>query len=255
MDLEQLHDKIETYLNKRMSKEEQEDFEQQIREDANIKQEVAIHVLANEAVYLAIEDDVKNKLDAIRVAHPLPEKPDATIVPFWQRRPFQLAIAACLVGVVAIVTYLSQSQIEAEPISPIMAIAELERVYPSAQEKGTGTDLPWTECISSFEQQQYAQAIECFNKYDSTDPKMLLYVAHSYLRMEQFKTAKSQFEQLLAREDILADSRLRTNLEYNWFVALALDQDKRLAPLLDSVLSIPAYTFYQEAQQLRQLTE
>lgn len=245
MDLEELHAKIDAYIKGELSAEEKLAFDQQIRENDEIKQELLVHLLANESISLMVEDEVRKKLDKIR----------PTVVPLWRRPAVKWAIAACVIGVVSLISYttiLRPNQEEKHRYTE--QLQSLTRISVLDQKMGDGTDVSSLECIKAYDDHNYNEALQCFDQQpDKNTVQIQEFMAHCYLKMEQYSEASTRFESLLKREEVRKEPDLNTAIEWNWMIALAGQRESRLEPLLDSVLKIPTYKYYEEAQQLQNL--
>ncbi|MCG8328514.1 MAG: hypothetical protein MI974_12550 [Chitinophagales bacterium] len=252
MDLEGLQNRIEKYLGKKMTAEEQKAFEEEIKEQPELKKEVLYHMLAKEAVKISVEDEVRAKLAAIQ------KKEDAAVgFSFWKNPVFKLAAAACLLGLIAwaAISILSSPSKNQE-------YAYAEKIIALASEPISGNNLgegnipPWQDCLEHYDIHEYTNALRCFKEINTSNLRVQQFIAHCHMHLKQYDIAEKQFEQLLneIQEEDTSNLRTRTRVEYNWLLSLMLQKDPRAVPIIDSLLNIPSYKYYREVQQLKQLS-
>lgn len=61
------YEKIETYLNGQMTKEEALEFEVKAEADENLAMEIAVQKFEQEAMELALEDDLRSQIKEIQI--------------------------------------------------------------------------------------------------------------------------------------------------------------------------------------------
>lgn len=255
MALEDKDKRIERYLAKEMSRSEEDAFEQEVNEDADLRKDVLAHQLTQEAINLLVEDDVREKMKAIKKSKLTPP-----VIPIWEMRSFQVLTAACIVGLVIISYLLIPTPFNDQKIDQLAWEKKLSEELPiimpaRSLNRGSDTDILWQGCTEYFAREKYAKALACFQSKDSSTFDLQWYIAHSHLGLKQMKEANLLFEQLLKLTDLPPGSDHHTLLEYNWMLTLAWLEDERLSPKLDSVLSIPTYKYYNKAQILKDLLE
>ena len=250
MDLEELQNRIKKYLGKKMTAEEQKAFEEEIKEQPELKKEVLYHMLAKEAVKISVEDEVRAKLAAI-------QKKEAAAVSFsfWKNPVVKLAAAACLSGLIAwaAISVLS-SPSEKEEYAYAEKIIALASEPISANNLGEGHTPPWQNCLEHYDIHEYTNALKCFEEINTSNLTVQQFIAHCHMNLKQYDIAEKQFEQLLNEIQEEDTSNLRTRVAYNWLLSLILQKDQRAVPIIDSLLNIPSYKYYREVQQLKQLS-
>lgn len=262
MNLDQLHSKIEAYLRNKMPTAERSQFEQDIKQNPEWKEELLLHALSHEAIDQMVEDEARQKLDKIRAkakkkppelvsaAEPVP----TPVIPLWQRPIVKWGMAASIIGVIAIIA-IQSGVFSASASSTIMAedVMQLEREIFSNNTLGGGTTDPWADCLEQYDDEQYSQAITCLETHDLNNLDVQQYLAHAHFRLEQFATAGQQFKQILDRPDLSPNTDVQTRVEWNWMLCLAMQNDEQLRNLLDSVIQLPNYRYYDEALKLQEL--
>jgi tetratricopeptide (TPR) repeat protein len=253
MDLGHLQYKIEKYINREMEEPERLAFEAEMEAHPELKEEVLYHLLAEEAVNIAIEEEVRAKLNKVKQASSNVVQP----VPLWKQPSFRWIAAACMVGLIAWIALRPGNREGGLPSEGYeQKVIALARVPVSDNVKGAGTeDDPWADCSRLFAEAAYAQALSCFETKDNTHLTVQQYVAHCHMQLKQYELAAQQFDRLRKELSGTNDPALLDKATFNWLLALAAQRDEQVQPPLDSLLRLPAFRYYTELQQLQEIIE
>ncbi len=243
MDLDQYYDKIEAYLSNALSPAERADFEAQIKAHPALKRAVLNHVLANEALGLAIEDKVSAKLD--KLAQLRQETTTTKIIPFWKR---PLAIAASLLFLILAGTILwSTQQYSNKALTRQFYAQSTTPTVRSDQE----TNIDFSNGLVAFSQEEYMLTIDHLHKIPKTDPTYLeatYLLGHAHLKTGAYEQAYQHFGALLSAPTPTTIDK--AEVEWNQLMA-AMNMDKAIFQKdLKAILANPQHAYYQKAMDL-----
>lgn len=226
-------DRIEAYLEQRLSSEEAEAFREELRRDPDLRQALLEHRLAGRAIELARADAVRARLDRIRQeSGPLP-------APVSRLRPLRIlaAVASLLLLIVAGGFLYARLNFTDQAL--------VDRYYQSATSStvaggSANADRFFEEGLYAFfREKDYEQAIESFGKVPANSEHYKAsqyYLAHSEFRAGNYFSASLHFSFLLEARDLPAFID-RNELLWNFLLTRLAAGDSKLAlrPLFNEI--------------------
>lgn len=248
MDINTNYDKIEAYLNQSLSTADKANFEQDLKTNPQLKQEVLNHVLANEALGLVIEDKVSGKLEKLaqqrQEAEPLP-----TIKSSWIKT---LSIAASILFLLFTGSMIWTNQKYSNEALAMNAYAESTLPIVRSDVK---VNPNYANGLLYFSKRDYTQAIDKLSKIQSSDPSFLearYVLAHINWQTKNYKKAGELFETLLATSN-LPSTIDRQELEWNKTLIMLQEKganDPAFQQVFTKILDTPQHGYYQKASNL-----
>ena len=248
MDINTNYDKIEAYLSQALSEADKASFEQDLKTNTSLKEEVLNHVLANEALGLAIEDKLSGKLD--KLAQQRQEAGKLHAVKGGWIKP--LSIAASILFLLFAGSTIWTNQTYSNEALAVTAYAE--STLPIVRSDGD-LNPNYANGLLAFSKKEYTQAIIDLAKIQSSDPSFseAQYVlAHANWHTKNYEKAEEIFDTLLATSN-LPSSIDRQELEWNKALILLQEKgadDPTFKQALASILDNPQHGYYQKAISL-----
>jgi len=215
MDLDQYYDKIEAYLGNALSAAEQADFEAQIKAQPALKRAVLNHVLANEALGLAIEDKVASKLERLAQNRKAKENPKPLNV--WWQQPLLVAAGMLFLVFASLAILANQNYTNQALASQKYAQSTLPTTRSEA------ADHPdFMKGMLAFREKEYSSAIAFLSKIPTDNSSYLsaqYLLGHSYLKTSNFKKAITAFDKILV-SNISTPTIDRQEVEWNKLMAI-----------------------------------
>lgn len=243
MDIDQYYDKIEAYLSNALSPADKADFEAQIKAQPALKKAVLNHVLANEALGLAIEDKVSAKLD--RLAAQRQATTTTKIIPIWKR---PLAIAASILFLILASTVVWSTQQYSNKALATQLYAQ--STVPTVR-SDQAMNADFSNGLVAFSQQDYILAIDHLNKIEKVDPTYLdakYLLGHAHLKTRDYEQAYQNFGALLSAPT--PPTIDKEEVEWNQLMA-AMNMDKAIFQTdLKAILANPQHAYYQKVMEL-----
>jgi len=248
MDLDQYYEQIEAYLSNALSATEKADFEAQIKAQPALKRAVLNHVLANEALGLAIEDKVAGKLQKLAQKRQAEASPPPLKV--WWKQPLSIAAGILFLILASLVIWANQNYSN----DALTKRAYAQSTMPTTR-NDTTNDPNFTNGMTFFRQQNYAKAIEALGKITVSHP---LYVSaqyllgHAYLKTSNFPQAIIAFDKVLTTSNLPKTIDVQ-EVEWNKLIATmnVKGADSSLFQKdLNTILNNPQHAYYGEAIEL-----
>ena len=250
MAVEDYFERIEKYLAQEMSEEERSQFEEEIRNNASLKQDLLKTILANEAIGLSIEDDIRAKLDKIK-AEEMSKEDGAQNQPKVRKlfSPIRLAAGiALLIAAGWIFTSIGNS-----------SDYQLTKQFYANATVGTlkGSDDPSPELQSGLQalikDRDYTKAIAEFEKIKSDNenyPSAQYYLGHAFLLDGQGPKALPIFDAVL-EGPLVASFIDKEEVEWNRVLALMGGDEEKFNAALASILANNNHSYHDEASGLK----
>ncbi|MEL6866338.1 MAG: hypothetical protein AAFP19_18060 [Bacteroidota bacterium] len=207
---EQLYDQIEQYLDRKMSKETHQSFEERLQNDPELAAEVQLHRDLGMAIQQEEADlAFRKNLRTIR------NNRKASLRPLPRRRWMRIASAAAAVLVLLVaLSYLFQS-----PTNPSQVADRYLDLPPiSLTEKSANTESTLLKAEQFYKEQNFSAAAPLFRQYLENNPvsyDVQLYAGLAYLKSEQYPQALAAF-------DVILNSDALNRSEAQWYKALCL---------------------------------
>lgn len=237
-------DRIEKYFSGEMSPEERQAFEAELKENADLQREFNKHTLAQDALEVAIEDDLRQSFSswdqewgAKGTARSLSSRK------LWYR----LSIAAGILIILSVSAWQwSVSQYSDQALFENYALAaEIPDI------RGAGNSNILAEGLSFLRTEQYQQALSFFQTIPPesdryTEAQYWLGVA--YFNIDQFDQAQAAFQTVVDRQDI------RFFEKAEWYLVLCHlgmgNTGPELQLALDDIQNQSDHGFNEEARKL-----
>ncbi|MDF9796167.1 tetratricopeptide (TPR) repeat protein [Catalinimonas alkaloidigena] len=256
----QLAEKIDRYLQGKMTEDEQKSFEYQLAQDANLRENVENTDIAREAVLQrGLRMEIKQIRERILQEDDEERPPSESIIPesdepkgraetkirklsFLQ---YSYRVAAgfslLLVAFVAVqMVMVSSEDLYADNI----ALSDLSEVT-----RGGGETASQTALLDAYQQNNFSQATEIFRNLETPTSLELYFAAASYLQLNQYDEAINIYQKVLANNQLdndndflkqessykLALTYIRTG-EYNQALPILKDLDENY-PYYDNLIS------------------
>ena len=239
--MEELYDTIELYLKGQLSDPQKEDFERQLSEDAQLREEVEAFRVAREV----IEEGIASQLRSNFKAWDSESKKPAKVISI--RRVFAVAASVAIL-IVAIGFWQAQQNYSHEAL----AANFYDDTNTTTRAIGDNENI-LDEALKNYQETNYSQVVEALrNIPDSNtyylDAQMLL--AQSYYQLNDLEAASTITHQL-------QDSNISSTQEQAEWLLLIIylkegkQNENNFKELLQSIVDNPSHTYYPKAQQLQ----
>lgn len=242
-------ERIEAYLDKRLSPKEAQAFHKELQQDPELRRALLEHRLAGRAIDLARTDAIRSRLESIR------EKAGVLPDPAARIRPLHLLAVAATVLVLVIAGGFLYSRLN------FSNEALVDRYYQQATSStvagaAAGDELYEQGLLAFFRDKDYQQAIGLFAKVPLNSDYYLAaqyYLAHSEFRSADYSAATRHFAFLLEAGDlpVFID---RNEVIWNLLLTrlAADDNNALLQPLFEEIQRSPTASpqLKEKAQQL-----
>lgn len=246
--MEDRYDKIEAYLGGQLSESEARAFEQNLAQDAGLQEELNAHLLAKDAIDVAIADSLRETLKTWKEEEKgnigITEGP--RIRTLWRRN---LAIAASvLVLIVAGSYWWANSQYSDSAIAG--------RFYSAADlaslRKGPGDQEPLAPGTKLIQQGNYTEAIQFFNDAllaNENNNEARCYRGQAYLLQGDLTAAETDLK-------LVVQNSIHKNLQEKaeWVLALVYLKEGNASqwqPLVEKMASNPEHNYHPDAVNLQ----
>lgn len=248
---EEIYLKIEAYLNESMTADQKVIFESELKNNAELREEVAVHKSidlhyntrswdtpnnsfnpkdkqALEAYFKSDEAiEIENKLVKARTVFTKKKKPN-----FFK---YVLAVAAGFLLLFSLVTFYGKKS-----YNELFEQYYNENELPSFTTRGTQINSDFDKGINAFKKQDYKKTVtslkEYLNQYKEANPIVYAYIGMSYLQLNQPELALTNFDKLLTSESIDAPKALW----YKSLVYLKMEEKIKLEETLNLVIRHPS---------------
>ncbi len=258
MDAQQQFDTIEAYLAGELKGSALADFEQQVKADTTLAALVDEHHIAQDAIELLIESDLRKELNLLRekdstrttkvVEMPARVAPATTASGTIKRRSL-FSILAAAASVILLIGFFG-SQFD----SSNNLFDEYYDGYqmPESNRSGDATDVhPFAIGFEAYKAGNYEESINFFKNIPMEDKgyrEAQLHLGHCYLHNENYSAASTTFGKVVESQDI------RFVEKAEWYQLLALlankQQDATFKTLLNKMIDDKGHSYHQKAQKL-----
>ena len=198
------HERIEAYLEGRMSAEEQAETEKLLREDAAFAALLQKHRAARTLLEIGAVDRL------VREAFEQDQEEEAEVVPLFRRLLPLAAAVACLL-VLSLPLFYANSQYSS------LALARAQYIHPDAGGLRGATASDDTQALLAAG--KYAEAIPLLQAVPPADPgyaEARMNLGHAFFQTRRFSDAAKAFTQVARLEDV------RFSAAAQWNTALSL---------------------------------
>ena len=236
------YENIHAYIDGELSEEEARQFEEALKSDKGLADEVDIEKTLRRGIMAA---GLREQMSSFaQGGEDKEKKPGARVIDFNNYR--SLAIAASL----AILLGFFLWQTRTSPAGDSNPFASVYYEDPGTPVKmGETEDKAFDEAMINYKNEDYEQAKEAFARLcqDSGFDKACYYEAQSLLNSGELEGARDQFSALLSRTD---DLELREKSQ--WYLAYTLYQldDETYKSILSDIAEDDAHRFNLEAREV-----
>ena len=232
------HDLIRKYLHGELSLKEEQIFNELLSSNPQFADEVEL-----QSVYYADRSsNLKTELQALK-----PKVAETRSTSFNK-----IAVIAVLLCLLLVLGYLFQNQRSENNLNYANIYLEETHPAPSVLMSGKDGDVLWMECIQLYNDKNYNQAIEFFDKaidrgLHKQQSKLYIGLSFLYQTPPKLKKAISIFLELITSKSLYSE-------EANWYLALAkLEQSKKdeCLKLLDEIIIKKSWN-HQKAKTLKE---
>ena len=244
MDINQYYDKIEAYLSNALSLKDKADFEAEIKAQPALKKAVMNHVLANEALGLAIEDTVAGKLQKLAQQRQAKENPAPLKI--WWKQPLYIAASLLFFILAGTIIWSTQQYSNKALTSQFYAQSTLPTIR---SEQAINADF--SNGLVAFTQQDYDLTIDHLNKITKVAPNYLnarYLLGHAHLKTGNYEQAYQNFSALLATQ--IPPTMDKEEVEWNQLMAAMNMDSATFQKNLKPILANPQHAYYQKAREL-----
>lgn len=219
---------IEHYLDGSLFDNERLAFEERVRSEEELRALVEDMRLMREGILHASRKEVLRSLRDLETTLPHIEAP---VVPLWRNTWLQVAASLVLVLVAVYLLWprtQEPAQLFAENFEPYPNI-----IMPTVRGVVENDSTVKAQAFRAYDQQEYAQAIQLFEKLSVQDEAVLLYLGNSYLASGQPEKALVLFEKVLNNYDVFDE-------QAEWYVAvsyLKLEEREKARVALQKVVA------------------
>lgn len=251
----ELLEKIEKYVNGEMSASEEKAFDAAIEQDATLATAVDNFGVANDAIELLIEDNLRTELDNLRAEESAESANNVVSInkskPVARMRSLRryLAMAASVALLLGFfgMNWAGSNYSDAALGEGIYSGYDMPNVR-----SGGNTLHPFSEGITAYNAGDYAKAIPFFQGIVVDDPRYAeaqFYLGHALLKNKDFSSAATQFKKVQTLNDV----RYTENAEWYQIVAqLSAEQtNDEFYTLLNKITNDSNHTFNSQAVDLQ----
>ena len=238
------YDMISSYLDGTMSSEEARAFEEQMLQDAELKQEVELYKDVNQTLKMKLHPDenekaLRNIMQELKGEYFAEEKSQTRIVPFRSRR-WMAAIAAVLVMAVMLTVWSPWKKQD-------LYGKYSEITMPGVVERGSATDSLFKHAVEYFNDKKFHDAIPYFEKIlkaDKQNAMVQYFHGIALLQSGQPDKARTTFIQLYSGSSLF-------KYDAAFFMGLSYLKEKNKQACKEWLNNIPADAGqYKKAQEL-----
>jgi len=249
-------DKIEKYLNGKMTAQEEKAFDLAIESDAGLARAVVNFGESNGEIELSIEDNLRVELANLKSVDSANSAYQYNSInknePVAEKRNLVMFVLPVITSVALLLAYLGINWAEQNYANKALGLELYERYELPKVSIENNIIHPFSEGLTAFQNKQYDQAISFFNGIvvDAPQyPEAQFYLGHAYLASENFKEAAKQFEKVVN----LKDDR---NIEQaEWHQIMAQLSSGQTTPnfetLIAEITRDKEHTFNQQAIELQ----
>ena len=245
MNEEKRYEQIQDYLNGTLDSSARNSFEQELAQDPELKAELDLHLLADDAIELLIEDDLRNELQDMAKEESLKKKNNkGGRVVSMRRRIYTLSIAATVALAIGFfAAMLVGNQYDNSSIAQELYIDDVLETR-----RGANSESLLQEGMNLYTNNEYEEAITYFDQV--TDPSLIAEAnyaaAHAHYNLENYSAAMQNFALVIDSKD----PRYEEKAEFFYLTsALAADQveEQGFLDVLDELINDEGHTYHKEA--------
>ena len=245
-------DRIEAYLNGEMSETEAQAFDKEITQNTALAAAIDRHLVANDAIELMIEDNLRAELEQLRTE----ETSETKVVSIGKKKTARFRSLTSRLAVAASVAVLLGFFGIQWSNNNYSNTALLEATYQpydlSAVRSAGGEAHPFAPGLRAYESGNFAEAVEFFKTIPEADSRYIeaqFYLGHSLYQNKAYATANTAFEKVTNSKDI------RFEEEAEWYLALSHLAENNLNTDFNNLLNKMAddkdHIYHSKAQNLR----
>ena len=224
-------DKIEQYLNDEMQPQERTDFERELQNDEELKNNFDLYKSINNTMkaeeVIEDENELAKTLQQLNRKYILP----GSRVKQGNFRKWMAAAAAVLILVFGSIYFLSDKNMSAEKLYASYA----QHAPVKIQLRGNTTDSLAGMAADKFNNKQYYEALPLLQQYVKQQPDdihMVFSLGISYLEMNRFNDAQQIFSVIAAGQTAYSETA-------NWYLALIALKQKDIEKCRSILKGIP----------------
>lgn len=252
---DQLLDKIEKYLNGALSEAEEKAFDTEIEKDPELAAAVDNFGVANDAIELLIEDNLRAELDNLRAEESQGGATNVVSInknkPVAKMRSLRTYLAAAA-SVAILLGFFGMNWVGNNYSNSALSEGIYDGFDMPNVRSGSNTLHPFSEGITAYNSGDYTKAIPFFQGIVVDDPRYAeaqFYLGHTLLNNEDFSGAANQFKKI----QTLNDPRYTENAEWYQVVAQlsAEETNDEFHTLLNKIVNDENHTFNSQAVVLQ----
>ena len=249
-------DGIEKYFNNELNDQEKKALETNIESDEDLKVVFNQHLLAQEAIELIIEDNLRDQLKALEDAssktQTTHEEGKVISIASRRRRLIRvISLAASVALMIGMFFVVQQNTLNTSDDSLAGYYKKpdfsAERGFKGAEDEFDVGSLK--EGLQALEANQYEKAVQAFQGVSENNPYYLsaqYYLGHAHYLNGAFESAEQIFEAVAATQD------LQFSENAQWYALLSCIQlnPSNCQDKLDQILTDPGHFFFEQAQKI-----
>jgi len=252
---DQLLDKIEKYLNGSLSEQEEKAFDAAIEKDPKLAATVDNFGVANAAVELLIEDNLRAELDSLRAEESAEGATNVVSInknkPVAKMRSLRTYLAAAA-SVAILLGFFGMNWVGSNYSDTALSEGIYDGYDMPNVRSGSNTLHPFSEGITAYNSGDYTKAIPFFQGIVVDDPRYAeaqFYLGHALLNNKDFSAAATQFQKVRTLNDV----RYTENAEWYQVVAQlsAEETNNEFQTLLNKITNDENHTFNSQAVVLQ----
>jgi len=222
----ELNQQIDDYLLNRLNKQERQSFTERLSKDQSLQGSVQVRQLLIEQIKTIGNLQLKEKILKIQ-----------SKVEFKKQKQSRRRLIGWIVGVAAVILFLSLSHFIGQTSSPQSLYAQYYKTYqlPFGSRSTSEADLLLQNAGGLYLQGEYTQALSLFEQIKATgdlDDRGQLAMAICYMELEKYQEAEKQLSNYTAQDAPLYLDQAQWYLALTYLQLGKIDQSKTLLELL-----------------------
>ncbi len=208
--------KIEEYLDGKLSEEEMQAFREKAQSDPDLKAELLTHVLARKSIEDMARSKVREQLQSLVSEKGAPTIPGS--IRLLSRRAIAAAAAIAVIAVLAILLLLQRESTDVSMASAYYVVASAPNTARSEEVISNLPPIMQAGRQEFYLRENYREAARIFGSVEREQyyfSAAQYYLAHCFFKMGDYQKAASSFETLLTSQDLpvyVKKEELRWNL-------------------------------------------
>ena len=249
-------DGIEKYFNNELNDQEKKALETNIESDEGLKVVFNQHLLAQEAIELLVEDNLRDQLKALEEAANKTQagQESGNVISIASRRRRLIRVVSLAASVALMIGMFFVIQQNNLTTSDDSLAGYYKKPDFSAERglKGAEDEIDVGSLksgLQALEANEYEQAIQAFQGVTAENPYFLsaqYYLGHAHYLNNEYERAEQIFESVAATQD------LQFSENAQWYALLSCIQlnSSNCQDKLDQILTDPGHFFYNQAQKI-----